>query len=107
LGLVAGKPLGVCLAAYLAIKSRVALMPAHVNLRQFIGAACLCGIGDTVSLLMADQAFPSGTYSAVSKIGVLIGSVMAAALGASIIAIGTNTAAAKLRLEGPADGVMG
>jgi Na+/H+ antiporter NhaA len=39
-------------------------------------------VGDTVSLLMADQAFPQGPESAIAKIGVLIGSVLAAALGA-------------------------
>jgi NhaA family Na+:H+ antiporter len=62
-------------------------MPEDVTLRGFIGAACLCGIGDTVALLMADQAFPHGDDSALAKIGVLIGSVLAAALGAAVIAI--------------------
>jgi Na+/H+ antiporter NhaA len=36
---------------------------------------------------MADQAFPNGTVAAVAKIGVLIGSVLAAALGATILAL--------------------
>jgi NhaA family Na+:H+ antiporter len=62
-------------------------MPDDVTLRGFIGAACLCGIGDTVALLMADQAFPHGDDSSIAKIGVLIGSVLAAALGAAVIAI--------------------
>ena len=87
LGLVIGKPLGVCLAALAAVKSGIARMPEDVALRGFLGAACLCGIGDTVALLMADQAFPHGDDSALAKIGVLIGSVLAAALGAAIIAI--------------------
>ncbi|HWY62465.1 MAG TPA: Na+/H+ antiporter NhaA [Rhizomicrobium sp.] len=100
LGLVAGKPLGVCVVAFLSVKSRIALMPANVSLRNFIGAACLCGIGDTVSLLMADQAFPHGPYSAVAKIAVLIGSVLAAALGATIIGIGSKGAEMP-RLEKP------
>jgi NhaA family Na+:H+ antiporter len=87
LGLVVGKPLGICLASFLAARSGLALAPQGVSLRNFLGAACLCGIGDTVSLLMADQAFPHGTISAVAKIGVLIGSVLAAALGASVLAL--------------------
>ncbi|HET6223237.1 MAG TPA: Na+/H+ antiporter NhaA, partial [Dongiaceae bacterium] len=86
LGLVIGKPLGVSLASLLAIKARIAVMPDGVALRQFIGAACLCGIGDTVSLLLADQAFPQGPDAAVAKIAVLIGSVLAAVLGAAVIA---------------------
>ena len=86
MGLVIGKPLGVSLASLLAIKARIAVAPDGVTLRQFIGGACLCGIGDTVALLMADQAFPEGPESAVAKIGVLIGSVLAAALGAVVLA---------------------
>jgi len=87
LGLVLGKPVGICLAALAAIRSGIGRVPGDVTLRGFIGAACLCGIGDTVALLMADQAFPHGGDSAIAKIGVLIGSVLAAALGAAVIAI--------------------
>jgi Na+:H+ antiporter, NhaA family len=86
LGLVIGKPLGVALASLLAIKARLAVAPEGITLRNFIGAACLCGIGDTVALLMADQAFPQSLDAAVAKIGVLVGSVLAAALGATVLA---------------------
>jgi NhaA family Na+:H+ antiporter len=86
LGLVIGKPLGISLASLLAVKSRLARGPDDVTLRNFIGAACLCGVGDTVALLMADQAFPQRADAALAKTGVLIGSVLAAALGAAIIA---------------------
>ncbi|SEF13370.1 sodium/proton antiporter, NhaA family [Rhizobiales bacterium GAS191] len=86
LGLVIGKPLGISLASLLAVKSRLARGPDDVTLRNFIGAACLCGVGDTVALLMADQAFPQGADAGLAKTGVLIGSVLAAALGAAIIA---------------------
>ena len=86
-GLVIGKPLGVCLAALAAVRTRIARMPEDATLRGFIGAACLCGIGDTVALLMADQAFHAGEDAAIAKIGVLIGSVTAAALGAIVLAI--------------------
>lgn len=86
LGLVIGKPLGILLASLLAIKARVARAPDGVTLRDFIGGACLCGIGDTVALLIADEAFPPGIESEVAKIGVLVGSVLAAALGAAVLA---------------------
>ena len=86
LGLVIGKPLGISLASLLAIKSRLARGPGDVTVRNFIGAACLCGVGDTVALLLADQAFSDADYAALAKTGVLIGSVLAAALGATIIA---------------------
>ncbi|MGH7893705.1 MAG: Na+/H+ antiporter NhaA [Candidatus Binatia bacterium] len=85
LGLVVGKPLGVSVSSWLAIKARIARVPEDVTLRDFIGAACLCGVGDTVALLMADQAFPQGPDSAIAKIGVLVGSTLAAALGAIVL----------------------
>lgn len=94
LGLVVGKPIGIALTSVAAIKARIALAPDGVTLQHFIGGACLCGIGDTVALLMADQAFPDGPDSAIAKIGVLIGSVLAAALGAAILAVNLNSRAA-------------
>ena len=86
LGLVLGKPLGVAAASWLAVKTRVAIFPEDVPWRAFLGAAALCGVGDTVALLMADQAFPMGPDAAAAKIGVFAGSTMAAALGALILA---------------------
>ncbi len=91
LGLVIGKPLGVCTAAWIATRAHIARMPDGAGLRAFVGAACLCGIGDTVSLLMADQAFPTALAEAsIAKIGVLIGSLLSAALGATIFLIGPS-----------------
>lgn len=86
LGLVIGKPLGIALASWLAVKARIGIVPDDVTLRNFIGAACLCGVGDTVALLMADQAFVAGPESAVAKIGILIGSFLAAVIGATVLA---------------------
>lgn len=86
LGLVIGKPLGIALASLAAIKLRVALAPAGASVRSFLGAACLCGVGYTVALLLADEAFPDAGYAAIAKSGVLAGSVLAAALGASLFA---------------------
>lgn len=85
LGLVVGKPLGIGIFSYAAAKTGLASAPKNVGIPTFIGAICLCGIGDTVSLLLADQAFPQGGDAAIAKIAVLIGSVLAAALGAGII----------------------
>jgi Na+:H+ antiporter, NhaA family len=99
LGLLVGKPMGILLATMLAVRLRVGRLPEDVALRNFIGAACLCGVGDTVALLMADQAFPEGPYAAIAKTGVLIGSVLAAALGAAIIALKPLGVARTTRIE--------
>jgi NhaA family Na+:H+ antiporter len=91
IGLVVGKPLGVALAALAAVKTKIAIMPEDTTVRAFIGAAILCGVSDPIALLMADLAFPHGDFAAVAKIGVLIGSVIAAGLGALVLA--TSSAA--------------
>jgi NhaA family Na+:H+ antiporter len=85
LGLAVGKPLGISIASWLAIKSGGALAPGGVSLRQFLGAACLCGVADTVALLMADQASLPGTLASVAKIGCLLGSFVAAGLGTMVM----------------------
>jgi NhaA family Na+:H+ antiporter len=99
LGLVIGKPLGISLASLLALQTKIGRIPDDVSARSFIGAACLCGVGDTVSLLMADQAFPEGPDSAIAKIGVLIGSVLAAGLGAAVLATGPSANAMSPAVE--------
>jgi NhaA family Na+:H+ antiporter len=87
LGLVVGKPLGIAIASWVAIKFRIAVAPDDITLRNFIGAACLCGIGDTMALLIADQAFSAtGPGAAVAKIGILIGSLLAGVIGAAVLA---------------------
>ncbi len=85
LGLAIGKPLGITAASYAAIRARIAVAPEDASMGAFIGAACLCGFGDTFSLLMADQAFPHGPYAAIAKIGVLGGSALAAAAGVTVL----------------------
>jgi NhaA family Na+:H+ antiporter len=99
LGLLVGKPMGILLATMLSVKLRVGRLPEDVTLRNFIGAACLCGVGDTVALLMADQALPEGTFAAIAKTGVLIGSVLAAVLGAAIIVLKPTNVAKTATVE--------
>jgi NhaA family Na+:H+ antiporter len=93
LGLVVGKPLGILLASWLAIRTRLAIPPEGVAPGQLVGAACLCGVADTVALLMADQAFASGPIASMAKIAVLVGSVVAAALGAAVLVAGSRITA--------------
>ena len=82
LGFAVAKPIGWILTTWLAAKVRIAALPADTSGLAFIGAGMLCGIGDPLSLFMADQAFQNGAYLAVAKIGVLAGSVLAAVFGA-------------------------
>jgi NhaA family Na+:H+ antiporter len=94
IGLAVGKPLGIVAATWLAVKSRIAIGPADVSPVAFVGAACLCGIGDPLSILMAEQAFTGTGYAAIAKLGILLGSAVAAVLGAAALAFSPPPATA-------------
>ena len=85
IGLAIGKPLGIVASVWAAVKAGIAIGPGDASRMAFIGAACLCGIGDPLSILMAEQAFHGQAYGAVAKLGILIGSAVAAALGAAAL----------------------
>lgn len=59
LGLVIGKPLGIVLFSWLAVKSRIAELPAGIRWNQIAGAGMLAGIGFTMSLFINGLAFTS------------------------------------------------
>jgi NhaA family Na+:H+ antiporter len=83
LGLVVGKPLGVLTFCYVATKFHIAKLPDKVKWRHIIGAALLCGIGFTMSLLIGELAMPQAMLLANSqiKVGVILGSAMSGLLG--------------------------
>jgi NhaA family Na+:H+ antiporter len=83
-GLAAGKPIGILCASALAVATGLATPLEGVTRRQFVGAACLCGVGDTLALLMADRAF-APEDAAVAKLGVLAGSVIAGLAGMAVL----------------------
>jgi NhaA family Na+:H+ antiporter len=81
LGLVVGKPLGIGLASAIVVRAQWSDLPAAVGWRQLIGAACLCGIGFTMSIFIADAAFEEPATLSLAKLGIIAASVMAATLG--------------------------
>ncbi|HTV50433.1 MAG TPA: Na+/H+ antiporter NhaA [Steroidobacteraceae bacterium] len=87
LGFALGKPLGIAVTSWAATKARFATLPPDTTPMSFLGASFLCGIGDPLSLLMADEAFHGDAYSAIAKIGVLAGSALAATLGATLLVL--------------------
>jgi NhaA family Na+:H+ antiporter len=88
LGLLVGKQVGVFGAAALAIRARVAALPAAATWAQLYGVSVLCGIGFTMSLFIGVLAFPAEEMQTRVKVGVLIGSLASGALGAAILALG-------------------
>jgi NhaA family Na+:H+ antiporter len=84
MGLVLGKPLGIVLFSWLAIRLGAAQLPAEVTWRSLLGAGCLGGIGFTMSLFIAGLAL-EGVLLDASKIGILAGSTTSAALGLVVL----------------------
>jgi len=84
-GLVVGKPVGIVAAAWLAVRSGVAVKPAAYSWRQLCGAGALGGIGFTMSLFIAGEAFPDPADFAAAKIAIFIASLIAAVLGTVIL----------------------
>ncbi len=81
LGLFLGKPLGVTLFSILAVKTGVAVLPAEVRWSQILGAGMLGGIGFTMSLFIAGLSLDSPELLNYSKLGILLGSLLAATAG--------------------------
>jgi len=85
LGLVAGKPVGVLLFSFLAIRVGMAELPAGVTWFHILGVGFLAGIGFTMSLFIAGLAFPTAELLNASKIGILGASGTAAVVGTLIL----------------------
>ncbi|MDR5617283.1 Na+/H+ antiporter NhaA [Arsenophonus sp.] len=82
LGLLIGKPTGIFLFSWLALKLGVAKLPAKINLKQIFAVSVLCGIGFTMSIFIASLAFEGlDNFSTYARLGILIGSTLAAILG--------------------------
>ena len=84
-GLVIGKPLGLASASAVAVRLGLAIKPDEYSWRQLIGAGALAGIGFTMSLLIAGEAFRNASDFAAAKIAVYIGSIASALIGVAIL----------------------
>jgi NhaA family Na+:H+ antiporter len=76
LGLMLGKPLGIVVFAYVAVRIGLAAMPAGVNWGMLTGAGMIAGIGFTVSLFITELAFDAAAQIDEAKIGILFGSAV-------------------------------
>lgn len=85
LGLVLGKPLGMLLAARLAVLAGIAAKPDAYTWRQLAGAGALAGIGFTMSLFIASVAFPDAGDFAATKVAIFMASLVACCLGVAIL----------------------
>jgi NhaA family Na+:H+ antiporter len=84
-GLVIGKTVGVLGGAALTVKTRLARLPEALHWRDLGAVAVLTGCGFTVSLLIAELAFPEGNQRDYIKEAVILGSLTASLLAAWLL----------------------
>lgn len=90
LGLVVGKCVGVAGASVAMVRVGAGSLPEGVSWRHLVGAGLLAGIGFTMSLFVTELAFAGGEADLLAdaaKRAILIGSVVAAVLGAAAFAV--------------------
>ena len=79
-GLIVGKPLGILAFSWAAPRRGRAALPARVAWPHFAVVGVVAGIGFTMSIFIASLAFPMGTTLEMAKLGIVIGSALAAIL---------------------------
>jgi NhaA family Na+:H+ antiporter len=92
-GLLLGKPIGITIASWIAIKMKVGEMPENASWKMLFAVACLGGIGFTMSIFVDTLSFgelaPEITHElrSLGKIAVLAASLAAGILGSVLITL--------------------
>jgi NhaA family Na+:H+ antiporter len=89
LGLVVGKPIGITLFSWLAVRLGLATLPAQTSWRALHGVSWLGGIGFTMSLFIAGLAFSDANLLDSAKVGIL-GASMVAGIAGWVMLKGSN-----------------
>lgn len=83
--LAVGKPVGMLALSAIAVRMGIATKPDAYSWGQVAGAGALAGIGFTMSLLIAGEAFADPADYAAAKIAVFAASMLAAMIGTAIL----------------------
>ena len=100
LGLFLGKQIGIFGISFLAIKTRLAKLPAGMTWTELYAVSVLCGIGFTMSLFIGGLAFDDPSLMNDVRIGILSGSLLSAVWGYIVL-----RAAISRRPSAPAESV--
>ena len=91
-GLVLGKAIGITATTFLITRLPGITLDSSIKWIDVLGMAFVAGIGFTVSLLVGELSFGSGSNAdAHVKVGVLAGSFLAATIGAVILGLRNRT----------------
>ncbi len=83
-GFVLGKPIGVSVFSWMAVRTGIAIRPVDLHWRLLAGGGLLAGIGFTMALFIANLAFSSSLINA-AKLGILSASVLSAVAGITLL----------------------
>jgi len=82
LGLVVGKPIGITLFTWIAIKSGFTQLPHGIHMGHVFGAGLIAGIGFTMSIFIDELSFGGNTHVLdLAKTAILSASILAAMSG--------------------------
>jgi NhaA family Na+:H+ antiporter len=87
MGLVLGKPIGITLFAWLAVRFKVASMPLSTTWAQLAGAGLLGGIGFTMSIFIAGLGLPNHELLDGAKLAILLSSIVAGTAGFLVLRV--------------------
>ncbi|HEY9032405.1 MAG TPA: Na+/H+ antiporter NhaA, partial [Pseudomonadales bacterium] len=96
-GLFFGNQIGVFGFSWIAIKLGIAKLPNNASWLQLYGVSMLCGIGFTMSLFISSLAFEQGGGASLAvddRLGILVGSIVAAIGGYGILRFAAGKSAA-------------
>lgn len=84
-GLLVGKPLGILLLSFIAVKAGICKLPIDLNWNSIFGAGILGGIGFTMSIFITLLAFDNASIIDNSKLAILLSSLLAGIAGLIVL----------------------
>lgn len=87
LGLFVGKPLGIFLFSFIAVKIGIAKLPREITWGKIIIAGFIAGIGFTMALFINNLALGNSDVSTVSKLSILLASILASLAGLILLGL--------------------
>jgi NhaA family Na+:H+ antiporter len=85
IALVVGKPLGIMATSWICTHIARLDLPEGLRVRDLFPMSCACGIGFTVSFLIASLAYGDAVMVAESRIGILLASLLSAAISGGLL----------------------
>ncbi|MGE5393656.1 MAG: Na+/H+ antiporter NhaA [Candidatus Saccharibacteria bacterium] len=80
-GLILGKPLGIFIITFLAVKLHISNLPEGLGWKHIFGAGLLAGIGFTMSIFITLLAFEDVALINQAKIAIMLSSLVAGTIG--------------------------